>query len=169
MPEGSSTPQEKNPGSGGQRSILKRFKRNDLFPPPVTPQAKAILVEKVGIENIWNAIETGTEIFLDVRKAWEDDEKITFLEGVNILITNASGAVRVFTHLKELGLEFMDLDQTERADLTSRFAKKFRVDNQTAELKIELVFDFGLWLVAGVTDFVAAWTEIEDLLSPVQG
>jgi hypothetical protein len=127
--------------------------------------ARETLINAVGIDNIWHAIETGTEIFLDIQKALADG-KITVLEGVGIVIQNAAGAIKVFTNLKELGLEFVDLDQSERAELTSRFAKKFHVDNHTAELKIELVFDFGLWLVAGVTDFVAEWKAIDEASPP---
>jgi len=122
----------------------------------LAPAARETLINAVGIDNIWNAIETGTEIFLDVRKAWEDN-KITFWEGLGIVTRNAPGAIKVFTHLKELGLEFVDLDQTEREILTERFAKKFHVSDKNAEYRIELIFDFGLWLVAGTTDFIEAW------------
>ena len=159
MPENTQGP-EQGPQQGPEMVAFRRrpyfFQVSKGRQSHGTPAARKALINTVGIDNIWNAIETGTEIYLDVRKALKDG-KITLMEGIGIVIQNAAGAVKVFRNLKELGLEFVDLDQQEREILTQRFSAKFHVSDKNAEYRIELIFDFGLWLTAGITDFIEAW------------
>lgn len=160
MPVGQTGGKTEQPSGIPQEIALeprRRFRVFKRWQPRGTPAARETLIHTVGIDNIWNAIEVATGIYLDIRKALKDDEKISFAEALGMAIRRGPGLIKVFTNLKELGLEFVDLDQDEREILTQRFSEKFHVSDKNAEYRVELIFDFGLWLVAGITDFIEAW------------
>lgn len=145
-----------------RRSILKRFARNRAG--NHTPTAVHVLVESVGIDEIQNALETVVVIYDDLKKAYDDDQKLTLTEIGLTLLKRAGKAWRVFSHIKDIGIEFLDLDAAERKALTDHFARKFELENKVAEQKIEAIFNLCLYLADGITDFILTWQEIEDAL-----
>lgn len=100
-------------------------------------------MKKLGIENLKIIIGTGLEFQQAATAALEDDGKIDFVEGMSFLpqLTKIPNTVEA---AKKAPAEFLDLDDSEKAELSQYFSKRFDIVEDKIEEAIELSFEYAL-------------------------
>ena len=80
---------------------------------------------KQDIDKLKQAIIDGIEVADDIKKALEDDGKISLLEGSALVLTNGGKAVRLIGALHEIWEEIKDLDSIESSELVTLLMDSF--------------------------------------------
>ena len=80
---------------------------------------------KQNIDKVEQTIKDALDIIPDIQDAKESDGKITWSEGLILVVTHATAGVRFVSNLKEIGEELVDLDEDEAAELYDIVAAKF--------------------------------------------
>ena len=105
-----------------------------------------------GIEKIKDALKVVINVGEAVDKALLDDGNINLFEGIGI----ATKAVKMWGVAKDFELiydEYIDLDDTEKAELVDFFCDELELENEQTELIIESAFT----LLLNIKDFLASF------------
>ena len=95
------------------------------------------------IDKTKQAIEDGLIVYEDVRKALEDDDKVSLAEGGVLAVKHAGKIIRMIAAIQEIGEELIDLDGDEGSELTKVLTDHFGGDEETEEAIIDIVTGAG--------------------------
>ena len=82
-------------------------------------------MEKVGIENLKQAIEDVLEVIPDVKEAKESGGKITLLEGGTLVFKHGGKAIRFISSVEEIANEVVDIDDVEASEVFDQLQSHF--------------------------------------------
>ena len=80
---------------------------------------------KQDIDRIKQSLEDGLEVYQDIKKALEDDNKVSWMEGGTLVVKHGGKAIRLITSLKEIGEEVKDLDSAEASEIVELITEEF--------------------------------------------
>ncbi|MFA5300998.1 MAG: hypothetical protein WC389_22625 [Lutibacter sp.] len=113
-------------------------------------------MEKENIDKLVRSIKDGVGIYQDVKKAKEDDGKISFVEGSEIVLKNAGKAVRFISSINEIGKEVVDLESDEAAELVEALVLIYDFDDPLIKSGSTKILEGLLKLKEGIEEIVEA-------------
>lgn len=127
----------------------------------VPQMLRHLAVEQVGIDKIKKLVTVvGRGIDGYVRAKHPESpggEKVTLLEGIGIVLTNTPDVLDIALHIRELGLQFADLDEQEKKEVIEHFRDTFDIPNELAEIRVEIAFTVALNIAYEVKWGIEAW------------
>jgi hypothetical protein len=111
-------------------------------------------MDKLGIEKTKQAIEDGLIVYEDVKKALEDDNKVSLMEGGVLAIKHSGKLIRLITSIQEIGKEVVDIDSAEAAELTGLLTEAFGGSEAAEEAVLDIATGAG-YLNQGIQKLIA--------------
>ena len=93
---------------------------------------------KEDIDKLQRSIEDFVEIYPDVVKAKESDDKITLAEGGVLFVKHGMKIFRFATAIPEMAKEIIDIDSEEGGVLASQIVEAFGGGDESKEALIEI-------------------------------
>lgn len=111
------------------------------------------MAKKEDIDKIVEVLDDALKVVEDVKKAKEDDDKISLLEGGMIVVQHGGKAVRFVSVLPELADEFVDIDGEETSEIAQKLIDYFGASDEAQDAILDITEGAGL-INAGVQKLI---------------
>jgi len=125
-----------------------------------------------GIEKIAEGLQTIVNIVDDVKEAKREDsaggKKITWPEGIGVVVQNAGKAIAFANALDDMGKEVADLEAKESPEICASIESVYSPKNPYIKAGAEKLVTGSLWVKEGIEDILKA-KEWESMNPPESG